>query len=210
MSIGSRLRKERERLNMKQEDFATACGVRRRAQSSYESDTRSPDANYLEAAAKIGVDISYVIYGKLGSSETALRLSVLEDVYFAINSELGSTVENAVTLLNHAQLAAHPNINELYDKFDKESELPKIVKVYLRNCPKFISDNSHDTVTVDTNLLETILEHIETILLDKKINLQSKKKALAVSMLYRAFKASGKVDLKMIEETLILASQSAA
>lgn len=210
MSIGSRLREERERLNMKQEDFATACGVRRRAQSSYESDTRSPDANYLEAAAKIGVDISYVIYGKPGTSETALRLSILEDVYFAINSELGSTVENAVTLLNYAQLAAHPNINELYDKFDKESELPKIVKVYLRNCPKFISDDSHDTFTVDTNLLETILEHIETILLDKKINLQSKKKALAVTMLYRAFKASGKVDLKMIEETLTLASQSAA
>lgn len=209
MSIGSRLREERERLNMKQEDFATACGVRRRAQSSYESDTRSPDTNYLEAAAKIGVDICYVIYGKPGTSETALKLNILEYVYFAINSGLGSTVENAVTLLNYAQLAAHPNINKLYDKFDKESELTKIVKVYLRNCSKFISDDLQDTVTVDANLLEIILEHIEIILLDKKINLQSKKKALAVTMLYRAFKASGKIDLKMIEETLILASQSA-
>ena len=62
-SIGSRLREERERLKMTQENFAVPCGVRRRSQLGYESNAYSPDANYLAAASKIGVDVAYVICG---------------------------------------------------------------------------------------------------------------------------------------------------
>ncbi len=64
MSIGDRLREERERLGLTQDEFGVACGVRRRAQSSYENGERSPVAIYLEDAEKIGVDVRYVITGK--------------------------------------------------------------------------------------------------------------------------------------------------
>ncbi|SET61242.1 Transcriptional regulator, contains XRE-family HTH domain [Nitrosospira multiformis] len=62
-TIASRLREERERLKMTQEAFAAACGVSRIAQVRYETNIRSPDANYLAAAAEIGVDVAYVIRG---------------------------------------------------------------------------------------------------------------------------------------------------
>ena len=207
MSIGSRLREEREKLEMKQEDFAIACGVRRRAQSSYESGTRSPDANYLEAASKIGVDISYVIYGEKHTFENALKHMVVQDLYYVICAELGLSDEDAMSLLEFSLLTAH----ELYKLNEKLDELPsdliEPVKIYLKQCQKLIQPASHDTL--DADLLGIILEHIEIKLLEKKTNLQSKRKASLIAMLYRAFKVSGKVDLKMIEEVIDFASQSA-
>lgn len=63
-TIGSRLREERLRLGLSQDEFAAVGGVLRRAQSNYESDERSPDAKYLRAIADIGVDVLYILRGK--------------------------------------------------------------------------------------------------------------------------------------------------
>ncbi|MCD4518941.1 helix-turn-helix domain-containing protein [Burkholderia pseudomallei] len=62
-TIGSRLREERLRLGLSQDEFAAIGGVLRRAQSNYESDERSPDAKYLSAIAGLGVDLLYVLTG---------------------------------------------------------------------------------------------------------------------------------------------------
>ncbi|WP_415858179.1 helix-turn-helix domain-containing protein [Burkholderia ubonensis] len=62
--IGSRLRDERLRIGLSQDEFATVGGVARRSQSAYESDERSPDAAYLLAVREIGVDIGYVLTGE--------------------------------------------------------------------------------------------------------------------------------------------------
>ncbi|WP_338616484.1 helix-turn-helix transcriptional regulator [Pigmentiphaga sp. CHJ604] len=62
-TIGERLRKERERLELTQEAFAEYGGVKKRAQITYEQDARSPDAGYLAGLASIGVDVLYVITG---------------------------------------------------------------------------------------------------------------------------------------------------
>jgi phage repressor protein C with HTH and peptisase S24 domain len=63
-SFGQRLREERERLGIKVTDFGTQAGVRKNAQINYEADRRSPDSDYLTAAAKQGVDIFYVLTGQ--------------------------------------------------------------------------------------------------------------------------------------------------
>jgi transcriptional regulator with XRE-family HTH domain len=63
-SFGQRLREERERLGIKVTDFGTQAGVQKNAQINYEADRRSPDSNYLSAAAKQGVDIYYVLTGQ--------------------------------------------------------------------------------------------------------------------------------------------------
>lgn len=204
MSIGSRLREEREKLNMNQEDFATACGVRRRAQSSYESGARSPDANYLEAASKIGADISYVIYGEKHTFKSTLKHKVLEDLFFLICFELGYTDEDAMSLLNNSLSTAHELLKQNKEVDGIACDLTESVEYFLKQCPRL----SHDAL--DSALLVAILEQVDIILLEKKISLQSDKKALAVAMLYRAFRASRKIDTKMIEEALNLASQSAA
>jgi len=64
MSVGKRLREERERLEMSQETMANIAGISRVSQSNYERDERSPDNKYWQALYEIGVDILYVITGE--------------------------------------------------------------------------------------------------------------------------------------------------
>ena len=66
MSIGSRLKEERERLGMNQTEFGAIGGAGRRTQFNYEIDERTPFADYLERLYKAGVDVGYVITGVRG------------------------------------------------------------------------------------------------------------------------------------------------
>lgn len=61
---GDRLKEERERLALSQAAFAEKIGVSRMSQFNYESGKRSPDAEYLAAADKIGVSVEYIVTGK--------------------------------------------------------------------------------------------------------------------------------------------------
>ncbi len=59
----------------------------------------------------------------------------------------------------------------------------------------------------DVRFLAAILEGIEDVLTARQLAIMpSAKKAQAVAMLYRAFKARGKVDPAMIEEAVKLAA----
>lgn len=77
--IGERLRAERDRLGLKQEDFAQAVkhqgakGVTRQSQSLYEAGKRVPDAYYLQAVASLGVDVQYVVTGRRTVTRPFLR-----------------------------------------------------------------------------------------------------------------------------------------
>ena len=75
MTIGTRLREVRQALNMSQTEFGAAGGVLKNAQSSYETDKRSPDANYLAKIAELGVDVNYVVTGQ---RYTDVELSILK------------------------------------------------------------------------------------------------------------------------------------
>lgn len=55
-SFGARLRFERLRRNLTQEQFAQLGGVGRVSQHLYEQDARAPDTNYLLRLASHGVD----------------------------------------------------------------------------------------------------------------------------------------------------------
>jgi transcriptional regulator with XRE-family HTH domain len=60
---GERLRQERARLGLRQDDLARLGGVNRNTQGSYEKGERNPDVAYLAAVATQGVDVRYVITG---------------------------------------------------------------------------------------------------------------------------------------------------
>lgn len=137
MSIGARLKEERSRLKLNQDEFGEACGVRRRAISTYESGDRTPDAWVLENASKIGVDVTYVITGK-------------------------------------RQVEFQPRQDDL------------------------------DADILEATLANLYLVELSTTALWQK--LPPKKQAKVVAMLYRAFKASGKVDSAMIEDAIKLAT----
>lgn len=62
-STGERLREERERLGFNQTAFGAIGGVQKQAQLKYEKSERNPDTAYLEAIAKIGADVQYVVTG---------------------------------------------------------------------------------------------------------------------------------------------------
>lgn len=62
--LGERLRAERERLGLSQQELADKCGVTMRSQRNYEKGERQPDAAYLSAFTAIGGDILFVLTGQ--------------------------------------------------------------------------------------------------------------------------------------------------
>lgn len=82
MSAGERLREERLRLGLKQEEFALLGGVNRNTQGSYEKNERTPDLHYLSAISVHGVDVLFVVTGvrllAAAGSLSPMELSLLE------------------------------------------------------------------------------------------------------------------------------------
>lgn len=62
--IGKRLRDERERLQLSQEQLAAIAGTNRITPSRYEGGTHLPTITFLAAVAEAGVDVGYVLDGK--------------------------------------------------------------------------------------------------------------------------------------------------
>lgn len=64
MSVGLRLKEERKRLGLTQEAMGVACGVSKRTQIFYETDSVGASAAYLAAAHDLGADVTYLLTGK--------------------------------------------------------------------------------------------------------------------------------------------------
>ncbi|UZJ58644.1 transcriptional regulator [Pseudomonas sp. KU26590] len=62
--LGSRLKEERKRLGLSQQDFGSIGGVEANAQGKYESGERIPRSDYLAALGKKGIDVMYVLSGE--------------------------------------------------------------------------------------------------------------------------------------------------
>lgn len=66
VSVGDRLKEERKRIGLRQEDLAQACDVARRSQILFEKDQHLPGGAYLIAADALGMDVRYVLTGRRG------------------------------------------------------------------------------------------------------------------------------------------------
>lgn len=64
MSIGQRLREERERLGYTQPAFAELANTTKKSQIDYEKDITQPKAGYLADIAQVGADINYIVTGQ--------------------------------------------------------------------------------------------------------------------------------------------------
>jgi transcriptional regulator with XRE-family HTH domain len=83
VSIGDRLKEERQRIGMNQSDFAALAQTTKKSQIEYEKSATSPNAAYLAAVAPAGVDVQYVVTGVRqghGIGESAVYQSVLDAV----------------------------------------------------------------------------------------------------------------------------------
>lgn len=63
-TLGVRLREERKKMGLNQEDFAALVSSSRGSQASYEQDKKIPGGAYLSALEGVGVDILYILTGK--------------------------------------------------------------------------------------------------------------------------------------------------
>ncbi|WP_181454294.1 helix-turn-helix transcriptional regulator [Halomonas sp. SL1] len=75
-----RLREERTRLGLSQTELGDIASITKNTQMLYESDKRSPKADYLSSVASAGVDVRYVIEGirsdsSSGQSSAAFRVA---------------------------------------------------------------------------------------------------------------------------------------
>lgn len=64
MTIGDRLREERERLGLSQTALAAQAGTSKQVQISYEKGKTFPNAEYLAVCAGLGADVAYIVSGK--------------------------------------------------------------------------------------------------------------------------------------------------
>lgn len=64
MTIGERLREERERLGLSQTAFAGLVGASKGTQFNYERNSAAPTAIALAVWATVGLDVLYVVMGR--------------------------------------------------------------------------------------------------------------------------------------------------
>lgn len=83
VSVGRRLREERERLALSQPALAGHGGTTKKTQIDYEKGVSGPKAEYLARVAEIGVDVQYVITGVRSSMALAPDERLLMERYRA-------------------------------------------------------------------------------------------------------------------------------
>lgn len=64
MSLGARLKEERNRLGLSQSEFAELVGASYKSQLRWEKDESAPGADALSVWAGIGLDVLYVVTGQ--------------------------------------------------------------------------------------------------------------------------------------------------
>ena len=94
MSIGQRIRKQRQSLNLTQQELAQVLDVTPQHISAVEQDKRVPSLSFLDKLAeKLGVSIDYLVSGKSTKSEVML------DSYIAIKADKSLTLKAKKSLL---------------------------------------------------------------------------------------------------------------
>ena len=74
--IPVRLKAERNRLSLSQQQFADLGGVSRKSQMRYENSITTLDMAYLRRLSLHGVDVLYVLTGQCNTPEEAHLLSI--------------------------------------------------------------------------------------------------------------------------------------
>lgn len=95
---------------MNQTEFAIACGVKQLAQSNYETDKRNPDSAYLVSAARLGVDVTYLITGirspeqPAGELLTPRKVALLDNYDHLTESDKAALERHALVLAQQIHL----------------------------------------------------------------------------------------------------------
>lgn len=197
--LATRLRRERERLGLTQQEFADKVGVSRMSQVNYESGKRYPGEAYFKALeAMEGLDVLYLWTGRRQEDlndetagaqflfrATAETLGLDSDAF-----EIGLEEMTRSVAAVKAEAQKDPEVlDELDDIADRQA------KEILARSPAILSE--------DTFL--SVVQTVEEILLECPARLPPEKKARLLLMLYRQHRAAGKLDGTVVLDAITLA-----
>ena len=207
VGIGERIAEERKRIGLSQAAFAERVGVSFSSQRRYENGTRTPDTQYLSALVDAGVDMDFVFSGKRDIPErweARANGRILANISLALQLDL-----TAVNALNDAASKAFAQTvdEKAGNGPPPEAFLADVIDDSLLTVENAIYDAIDRSPRIfDEKLLLKVVEGVEVASTKQGALISPHKKAQAVAMLYRSFKASGKVDPAMIEEAVTLAA----
>ncbi len=192
MTVGSRLKEERERLGCSQTEFARLTGVHRNTLARYESGDREPEPDFLTRASDVGADFGYLLSGHRSTPESLYPLAA---------ARVLSAVAQRANLSGDALLS-------LLDLAAKEEALlwgPT-------NPGGFRSDWAAliDALFENGPMLAQAFKDIRTVAESQEWKLECGRQAQAALMVYGMLKETGKVDALLLENIVKLARDAAA
>lgn len=204
--FGDRLKEERVRLGLSQAAFAEKCAIHRNTQIKYESGERFPDLQYLESIEGIGVDVQF-LYGGVRRDERPMYDLADYELKYGVLHALGFSdddiKENTRSLMQIGE--NHLDNGGAFDEAQWLEKRTAFVLAMLSKSPTLAGKISAPG-ELDAALLASVLEKVDATLETAGRRMPPSKKAQAVAMLYRSFKALGKIDQKMIDEAVQLAA----
>jgi transcriptional regulator with XRE-family HTH domain len=197
LGFGERLKEERKRLGFTQADFAARVGVSRNTQMNYEAEEREPGIGYIASIEEIGVNSGYVVTGSR---------DLLRHLKFAEAFQKESTERLVLEALQDINLDGFLEATRKIIAIGSPDDMRMaVLDALIENCHP-LADRIQKAQEVDAVLLSNILAIMESTLMQSGRTLSAEKKATAAAMFYRSFKASGKIDHLMIEDTVSLSS----
>ncbi|WP_240527521.1 helix-turn-helix domain-containing protein [Pseudomonas aeruginosa] len=91
ISLGDRLKAERERLGYTQTEFADLAGASKRSQIGWEQGRSAPDANALAAWLEEGLDVIFVLSGQRTNVATTRHLPPDEQLLLEVYQGMAAT-----------------------------------------------------------------------------------------------------------------------
>lgn len=197
---GARLREERERLGLSLSAFAEKVGVHRNTQTNYETGKRDFDQRYVMAAKALGVDLPYLLDGirneEVAVIETKMNLASAVLVSLGYSDADPENIDKVVSALIDLHELSPSGESDEY-----ETKLRAAADALVFASPVMQAGGG-----LDSALLASVVEGVERSALAAGVTIQPARKAQAITMLYRAFRSSGKVDLAMIQDAVMLAA----
>lgn len=189
MDFSERLKRERSRLGMTQDQFASACGVSKRAQANYESGDRYPDVRYLAAAEEAGADVPFLVNGRKTEHIRQMGNAILR-VFECVEKRIPAL--GSLTVLGIIQLIAQDEANAQDDDWKGG----------------FVSDEERqaliDALLEHSQLMDAVLFAIGTALRHQGLKLPPDKYIRLALRLVKIFKDSGTVDQAKVSEAVTL------
>lgn len=199
MDFSKRLKEERMRLEMTQDEMAKAGGVSRRAQVSYEAGASFPDARYIEGVVQVGVDAMYLATGKRRGDEKN-QVAAAEFLLSGIAEELGlrgdsfsQVWEELVSLIPNAIRSSETHT--WVDTSVIQTTCSLRVKELMARAPGVMNEP----------LIAAVVQAVEEAVLAQGVSIAPEKKARIVLISCRQAVSDGRIDLETLKDAILLA-----